>query len=76
MIEVQVHPEWVVLGEHFAEFVVNALRHEDWNTRADANDLNVWDLAQAAQDLLKEFRRKGEAVATADQDVAHLRCAS
>ena len=72
MIEVQVHPEWVVLGEHLAEFVIDALWHEDWNARTDANDLNVWDIAQAAQDLLKEFWRKGEPVAAADQYVAHL----
>ena len=45
MIEVQVHPERVVLGEHRAEFIVNALRHEDGDARADADDLNVRDIA-------------------------------
>ena len=31
MVEVQVHPERVVLREHLAEFVVDALRHKDWH---------------------------------------------
>ena len=76
MIEVQVHPERVVLGEHRAEFIVNALRHEDGHARANADDFNMRDVSKTAEDPLKEFRRKGEPVAAADQYVAHLWCAS
>ena len=32
----------------------------------------MWNVAQAAQNLLEELWRKGEPVATADEHVAHL----
>ncbi len=73
VVEVQVDPERVVLLEHLAQLVVDALRQEDRDAAADADDLDVRDLAQAAQDLLEQLRRKGQAVAAGDQDVADLR---
>ena len=73
VVEVEVDPERVVLREHLAQLVVDALRQEDRHARADPDDLDVRDLAQAAQDLLEQLGREGQAVAAGDEDVADLR---
>ena len=76
MVEVEVDPQRVVLAEHLAQLVVDALRQEDRHARADADDLDVRDLAEAADDRLEQLRRERQAVAAADQHVAHLRGAA
>ena len=73
VVEVEVHPERVVLRQHLAQLVVDALRQEDRHARADADDLDVGDLAQAAQDRLEELGGEGQAVAAGDEHVADLR---
>ena len=70
-----IHIGWY-LRQHLAQLVVDALRHEDRHARADADDLDVRDLAQAADDLLEQLGRERQAVAAADQHVAHLRRAA
>jgi hypothetical protein len=42
-------------------------------TRDRSDDLDVRDLAEAAQDRFEELRAQGQAVAAGDQDVADLR---
>ena len=69
----QVDPERVVLLEDLAQLVVDALRQEHRHPRPDPDDLDVRDLAQAAQDLLEQLGREGQAIAAGDQDVADLR---
>ena len=73
VVEVQVDPERVVLLEDLAQLVVDTLRQEDRHARPDADDLDVRDLAQAAQDLLEQLGGEGQAVAAGDEDVADLR---
>ena len=73
MVEVEVDPERVVLLEHLAQLVVDPLRQEDRHPRADPDDLDVGDLAEAAQDRLEQLRRERQAVAAGDQHVADLR---
>ena len=67
-----IHSGWYFC-EHLAQLVVDALGQEDRHARADADDLDVRDLAQAAQDLLEQLRREGQAVAAGDEHVADLR---
>ena len=76
VVEVHVHPDRVVLGEHLAQLVVHPLGHEHRDARADADDLDVRDLAQAADDRLEQLRGQRQAVAAGDQNVAHLRRAA
>ena len=76
VVEVEVDPERVVLLEHRAELVVDPLRQEHRHARADPDDLDVGDLAEAAEDRLEELRRERQAVAAADQHVADLRRAA
>ena len=45
-------------AEHLAQLVVDALRQEDRDARADADDLDVRDRAQAADDLLEQLRAR------------------
>ncbi len=73
VVEMEVDPERVVLREHLAQLVVDALRQEDRHAAADPDDLDVRDLAEPAQDLLEQLRREGQAVAAGDEDVADLR---
>ena len=73
VVEVEVDPERVVLREHLAQLVVDPLGQEDRHAAADPDDLDVGDLAQAAEDRFEQLRREGQAVAAGDQDVADLR---
>ncbi len=72
VVEVEVHPQRVVLRQHLAQLVVHALGHEDRHARADADDLHVRDLADAADHRFQEPGGQGQAIAAADQDVADL----
>src|SRR5260221_2337425 len=72
MVEVEVHPDRVVLREHLAELVVNPLGQEDRDPRADPDDLDVGDLAEPADDLFEQLRGEGQAVAARDQDIPDL----
>ena len=74
MVDVDVDPQRVVLCEHVGQFVGDAHGHEDRHARADAHDLDVRDLAQAAQDLLQDAWRQHQRVAAGEQHIAHLRC--
>ena len=76
VVEVHVDPERVVLLQHLAQLVVDALRQEDRHARADADDLDVRDRAQAAQDRLEQLRCQRQPVAAGDDDVADRRRAS
>ena len=73
VVDVDVHPQRVVLGEHLAELLVDPLRQEHRHARADPDDLDVRDLAQAADRRLEELRGERQAVAARDQHVADLR---
>ena len=76
VVEVDVDPDRVVLGEHLAQLVVDPLRQEDRHPGADPDDLDVGDLAQAAEDALEQLRGEGQAVAARDEHVADLRRAA
>ena len=72
VVDVDVHPQRVVLGEHLAQLVVDPLRQEHRHARADPDDLDVRDLAQAADRRLEQLRGERQAVAAGDQHVADL----
>ena len=63
VVDMDVHPHGVVLLDHVAELGGDALRHEHGYAAADANDLDVGDLAQAAQQLFQLLGGQGERVA-------------
>ena len=73
VVDVDVQPHRVVLRQHLAELVVDPLGQEDRDPGADPDDLDVGDLAQAAEGGLEELRRQRQAVAAGDEDVADLR---
>ena len=72
VVEVEVDPQRVVLLEHRAELVVDALGQEHGHPRADPDDLDVGDLAEAAQDRFEELRGEGQPVPAADEHVPDL----
>ena len=76
VVDVDVHPQRVVLGEHLAQLLVDPLRQEHRHPGADPDDLDVGDLAQAADRGLEQLRGEGQAVAARDQHVADLRRAA
>ena len=63
----------MVLLEHLAQLVIDALRQEDRHARADPDDLDVRDLAEAAEDRFEQLRRERQPVAARDEDVPNLR---
>jgi len=66
----------VVLRQHFRTVVVDALRQEDGHPGADADDLDVRDLAQAAKDRFEELGGKRQGVAPERSTFADLRGAA
>ena len=73
MVDVDVDPERMVFPDHLAELVVDALRQEHRHAAADADDLDVRDRAQVAQQLVQHLGRHGQRIAAAQQHVADLR---
>jgi hypothetical protein len=73
MVEVHVHPHRVVLRQHVAQLVVDALRQRDGHARSDADDLEVRDRAQLREDRLELRRGVVQRVAARHDHVAHLR---
>ena len=55
VVEVEVDPQRVVLLEHRAQLVVDALGQEDRHARSDPDDLDMGDLAKAPEDLLEQL---------------------
>ncbi|MPM82346.1 hypothetical protein SDC9_129407 [bioreactor metagenome] len=63
----------MVFLRHIGQFIGHTHGHEDRHTRADANDLNVFDLAQPAEQLFQQLGRQGQRVTARKQHVAYLR---
>jgi hypothetical protein len=73
MVDVDVDPERVVFPDHLAELVVDTLRQKDRHAAADANDLDMRDRTQFAQEPVQHLRRNGQRIAAAQQHIADLR---
>ncbi len=72
VVHVDVHPHGVVLGEGVAQFLRDAHGHEHGDAGADADDLDVGDLAQFGEQAAEHLGRQSEGVAAGEQHVAHL----
>ena len=74
VVEVQVDPERVVLLEHLAQLVVDALGQEDRHAADPIRMISMWGISRRPrEDLLEQLRGEGQAVAAGDEDVADLR---
>ena len=77
VVDVDVEPHRVVLRQHLAELVVDPLGQEDRDPGADPDDLDVGDLAKAAQERIsRSFGASVRPIAAGDEDVANLRRAA
>ena len=72
MIDMDAHPKRVKFLQHRAKLGGNPLRKEDGDAAADAQELNVLDGAQAAEQVVEPLVREQESVAARKQDIAHL----
>ncbi len=68
-----VEPERVVLVQHVAELGRDAHGQKDGHARADADDLDVGDGPQAAEDHVQQFGGQHHRVAAGEEHVADLR---
>ncbi len=68
-----VDPQGMILLQHIGELVGYAHGQEHRHARADADDLDMGDLAQPAEDLFQDARGQHQRVAAGEQHVAHLR---
>ncbi len=72
MVDVDIQPERMEFLEHVGQFLGDPHGHEDWDPRADPNDLDVRYLPQAGEELFQQFGRQGERVAAREQYVPYL----
>ena len=70
VVEVDVHPYGMVFRQHRRQLRGDALRQEDGHARADADDFDVRDGAQAEQDALQDVLRQRQWIAAGEQYVA------
>ena len=73
MVDVDAHPERVVLCEHAAEFRRDALREEDGDAGADADEFDVRDAAETFEHGLEPVVGEEEGIAAGEEDVADFR---
>ena len=66
------HPERMELLQHRAQLRRDPLREEDRHAAADAQELDVLDRAQAAEEIPQAAVGKQQRVAAGEQHVAHL----
>ena len=74
VVDVNIQPQRMELGEHVAQFLGHTHRHEDRHTRPDAYNFNMRDLAQAGKQLFQDLGSQYEWITTGEQHVTHLRC--
>jgi hypothetical protein len=72
MIHVDAHPERMEFLEHRAQFRRDPLRQEDRHPAADAEKLDVFDGAQAAQQILEPPSERRSASPPDKEHVAHF----
>lgn len=60
MVDLQIDPERMMACQHRGEFVVDAHRQADRHPRADTDDLDVGDGAQAAEDAIEPLGGEGQ----------------
>ena len=75
VVEVGVEPDGMVLLQHLAQLGGDALGADHGGAAAETDDLDMRDGAEALDDVLELLVGDHEAVAAAEQHVAHLRCA-
>ena len=72
MIGMDAQPDRSVLAEDLGELRRDALRQEDGDTRTDADELDVLDRAQTAEERVQLGVGQQQRVAAGEQDVADL----
>src|SRR5258706_9905024 len=73
MVNMNIHPERMIFGQHVAHFLGNTHRHEDGHTRTDANNFDMRDLTQPAEDLFQYLWGQHQGIATGKQHITNLR---
>lgn len=69
MVEVRVHPERVVAGEHRAEFIRDPVGEDNRNLGAEPDHLDVLDVVEFGQDPVEAVVGEHERVAPGEEDV-------
>ena len=72
MIDVDAHPERMVLLKHLAELRRDALRQKDGHPCADSDKLNVRNGPDTTQKFFKFVVRKNQGIPTGKKHVTHL----
>src|SRR5258706_13364209 len=73
MVNMNVHPERMIFGQHVAHFLGNAHRHEDGHARTNTDNFDMWYLAQPAEDLFQYLWGQHQGIATGKQHITNLR---
>ena len=73
VVEVDVHPQWVIAAQHGHQVIVDPLRQEDGNPCSDPHHLDVGNRPQSPQQVLQDALRQHQRISARQQDVAHRR---
>ena len=71
MVEVGIDPDGMILLQHVAQLGRDALRAHDGSAGTQANDLDVRNLPQLRDDILKSLIAHHQSVTAREQDVTH-----
>jgi hypothetical protein len=64
----------MIFLKHVAEFLCDALRHDNRSSGADSDDLHMFNGAKAADDVFESIVTHKEGISARKQDVANGRC--
>ena len=74
VVDMDVQPQGMETTEHLAQLACDPHGQENGDAGANANNLDVRNLAQAGQDLFQDLGRQHQRIATGKEHVPHLRC--
>src|SRR3954454_6204335 len=67
-----IHPQRMKLAKHLHEVRRNALRQKDGHAAADANNLEMRNRPQSAQQIFQNALRDGQRISAREENVADL----
>src|SRR5438270_3298945 len=72
MVDVDAHPERMILRQHRAKLGRDALWQENRNSRPDTNEFDVWNRSKPSENLIELIIAEEQCVSTAQQNIAHF----
>ena len=72
VIDVNVHPDWMILANRRQHRVRNPLGQKDRNTCPEADDLNRFNCAESGENIVQHFVGEEQTVSARNENIANL----